>query len=163
MGSDELARLIDGDGWAEHPEWNGVTRQVIGAAIEVHTALGPGLPEKMYEDAMMVELPLRGLRVERQKAVQVQFKGRRLSPMVIDILVNEMVVLELKAIDKVPEVHLAKLVSYLRCARLPLGLLINFNVVRVKDGIFRRANSAAWASVRALGPPEMRVTTIPLS
>lgn len=123
------------------PEWNRVTSEVIAAALEVHTTLGPGLIEKIYEEAMVYELTERGLLVRRQHPIELWYKNRRLSDQYVDILVNDLVILELKSTDRVSETHLAQLVSYLRSTEVPLGLLINFNEAHLRDGIYRRVYS----------------------
>ena len=123
------------------PEWNRVTAAIIGAAMEVHTILGPGLIERLYEEAMIHELTLRGLSVGRQVAIRLAYKGVPLGDQFIDLLVNGLVVVELKAVEAVSDTHLAQLVSYLRSARIPLGLLINFNVLHLRQGIYRRVYS----------------------
>lgn len=121
--------------------WNRVTESVIGAAMEVHSALGTGLLERLYEHAMVHELGLRGLRVDRQSPVRICYKGVELGGQCLDLVVEGLVVVELKSVDRVRDEHLAQLTSYMRSAGLPLGLLINFNVPRLKDGLFRRIAS----------------------
>jgi GxxExxY protein len=120
--------------------WNTLTHKIIGPAMEVHTRLEPGLPECVYERAMVIELRLRGLTVEQQVRFNVQYKGQLVGEQVVDLLVARLVVLELKSIEAVPNVHLAKLMGYLHVSDMPLGLLINFHVLLLKDGIFRRMN-----------------------
>ncbi len=121
---------------------NEITFAIIGAAIEVHQALGPGLLESTYEACLFHELMERGLRVERQKELPVTYKGVRLDcGYRIDLLVEGCVVVKLKAVDRVLAIHDAQLLSYLKLANLELGLLINFNSLIVKDGIRRIANS----------------------
>ena len=109
--------------------------------MEVHSTLGPGLLERVYEEAMAYELREAGLGFERQKEIVIPYKAIRLSVQRLDLVVERTVVVELKATEDVAPVHLAQLVSYLRAARLPLGLVINFNERRLKDGIFRRINN----------------------
>lgn len=124
--------------------WNGVTSRIIGCAIEVHRTLGPGLLERLYEDAMAYELGRAGLEINRQYVVRTRYKDVFLSEQRLDLVVARGVVVELKCIERVADVHLAQLVSYLRCANLPVGLLINFNVPRLTDGVYRRVNSRAY-------------------
>lgn len=131
------------------PEWNALTERIIGAAIEVHRELGPGYPERTYEDAMVYELTQRGLIVARQVPRRVPYKAIFLSEHRLDLLVENLVVLELKAVEKVPQIALAQLAGYLRVFELPIGLLLNFHVLRMADGIFRRVNSRAIESTRA--------------
>jgi GxxExxY protein len=121
--------------------WNKVSREVIGAAIEVHVALGPGLLERMYQGAMEIELGKRSISFERQVPIAVQYKGHQLGEQFLDLVVEEFLVLELKAVDAVSNVHLAQLVSYLRSGNYPLGLLLNFNTARRRDGLHRRINT----------------------
>ena len=124
-------------------EYNKITETVIKCAIEVHKELGPGLMESVYEVCLMKLLREEGLLVRRQVVVPVHFKGERLEKeFVIDILVEDSVILELKSIESILPVHEAQLVTYLKLADKRLGLLINFNVVLLKDGIRRRINGA---------------------
>jgi GxxExxY protein len=127
--------------WTKAPQrWNEITSQVIGAAIEVHRALGPGLPEKIYEHAFCHELQLARLRVTRQCPVQLRYKDQPLPELYVDTVVEDLVAIELKAVEKVSDLNLAQLMSYMRAGGFPLGLLINFNAMRLKDGVFRRIN-----------------------
>lgn len=120
---------------------NTITGQVIGAAIEVHRALGPGLLESAYEACLAYELAERDLSVERQKPMPLVYKdvtmdcGYRL-----DLLVNGAVIVELKAFDALEPIHTAQLLSYLKLADLRVGLLVNFNVEVLKQGIVRVVN-----------------------
>lgn len=110
-----------------------VTR-MIGAIIEVHRRLGPGLNEGQYEDALMIELEHAALPVERQRAVTILYRGRPLRPQRIDMIVNGNVLVELKSVERLLAVHESQVISYLRATGLRIGLLVNFNepVVRVK-------------------------------
>lgn len=123
--------------------WNAVTERVIGLAMEVHSILGPGLAEKLYEDALVYELAHASIPHQRQVVSRVSYKDILLSEQRFDLVIAGGLVVELKCVERVSDVHLAQLLSYLRAARLPVGLLINFNVGRLKDGIFRRVNSRA--------------------
>ena len=117
---------------------NDITGQVIGAAIEVHKTLGPGLLENIYEECVCVELSSRGIPFERQKEIEVVYKGQKLeSKYRIDIVVNSRIVVELKACDALLPIHEAQLLTYLKLTELKVGLLINFNVPILKDGIKR--------------------------
>ncbi len=120
------------------PEWNRVTDGIIGAAIEAHSVLGPGLLERLYEEAMAYELNRRGLAFVRQKSIMLRYKDIDLGEQVLDLVVAGLVVVELKSVERVHDVHLRQLVSYMKSARLPLGLLINFNTPLLKDGLYRR-------------------------
>lgn len=118
-----------------------VTEAVIGAAIEVHKALGPGLLESIYEAALAHELGLRDLNVERQKAVSIEYKGVELPEAFrLDLLLEGSVIVELKCVDAFLPIHEAQLLSYLKLTGLKLGLLINFKVPLLKNGIKRISN-----------------------
>ena len=120
---------------------NQLTGQIIGAAIEVHKTLGPGLLESAYEECLCRELSLRGFSYERQKEVPVKYKGVRLDcGYRLDIVVSESVVLELKACDRLERIHQAQLLTYLKLTGIKYGLLISFNVPVLKDGIKRMVN-----------------------
>jgi len=110
---------------------------VIGAAIEVHRELGPGYLESVYEDAMAVELELRGIPFRRQVGMTVMYKGRPVGEGRFDMLVANDLVVEYKAVESLLPVHFAQVLSYLKAGRLRLGLLINFNVPLLKEGIKR--------------------------
>lgn len=115
-----------------------LTDAVIGAAIEVHKALGPGLLESAYAECLAFELKQRGLSVAREVPLPLVYKDVRLEcGYVLDIVVNNQLVLELKAVEKLAPVHEAQLLSYLRISGKRKGLLINFHVPVVKDGIKR--------------------------
>jgi GxxExxY protein len=117
---------------------NEITHEVIGAAIEVHRLLGPGLLESAYEECLSKELALRHLRVERQKPVPVVYKDVKLEcGYRIDLLVEGRVVVELKSIDGFAPIHEPVMLTYLRLSGHRLGLLINFSVKVLKDGIKR--------------------------
>jgi GxxExxY protein len=118
-------------------ETNRVTEAVIGAAIEVHKTLGPGFMESIYEEALCVELALRGVRFTRQAPVAVDYKGRRIGENRLDLLVEDSVVVELKAVDGLAPVHTAQVISYLKASGCRIGLLVNFNVKRLTDGVRR--------------------------
>jgi GxxExxY protein len=101
--------------------------KVIGAAIEVHRCLGPGLSEGLYEDAFAIELEALGIAFERQRAVVLEYRGQALRAQRIDLIIEEQIVIEIKAVDRLHPVHRAQLISYLRATRLPIGLLLNFD------------------------------------
>ena len=120
-------------------ELNQLTERIIGAAIEVHKALGPGLLESAYEECLCRELDLRGIPFERQKPLPVEYKGVRLDcGYRLDLLVEGTVVVEIKALVAMEPIHEAQLLTYLKLGGWKLGLLINFNVPVLKDGIRRR-------------------------
>ena len=116
-----------------------LTESIIGAAIEVHRELGPGLLESSYEAALAQELSLRSLRFERQKNIPINYKGTLIDAGYrLDFLIEDQVVVELKAVEKMLTVHEAQLITYLKHSNKRIGLLINFNVPLLKDGITRR-------------------------
>lgn len=115
-----------------------LTFQLIGAAIEVHRELGPGLLESAYEECLCHELALRGLEFQRQVPLPVQYKGLKLDcGYRLDLLISGAVVLEIKAVDKLTAVHDAQLLTYLKIGGFTRGLLMNFNVPVMKEGIKR--------------------------
>ena len=116
-----------------------LTREIVGAAIDVHRELGPGLLEGVYEECLAFEFSARGLSFERQLNVPLSYKGNALNANLrIDLFVERRVVVELKSIAGVLPIHEAQLLTYLRLMRCPVGLLINFNVPVLKQGITRR-------------------------
>ena len=125
-------------------EFDALTSDIIGAAIAVHRALGPGLLESAYEACLAYELSQRGLAVERQKALPVVYRGVTLEcGFRIDLLVAGKVVVEVKAVDQLMPVHKAQLISYLRLSSCEVGLLVNFNTNVLRDGIQRVACRSA--------------------
>jgi GxxExxY protein len=117
-----------------------LSEAIIGAAIEVHRELGPGLLESAYEECLCHELTLRGLRFKRQVELPVVYKGIKLDcGYKIDLIVEDEIVLELKTVDKLAPVHEAQLLTYLRLSGKRVGLLINFNVPVLRQGIKRMA------------------------
>ena len=115
------------------------TEAIIGSAIEVHRALGPGLLESTYEACLCQELQMKGLAVERQVALPIDYKGIRLDcGYRMDVVVEKKVLLELKSIEGTQPIHEAQLLTYMRLSRMRVGLLINFNVYLLPDGITRR-------------------------
>jgi GxxExxY protein len=117
---------------------NDLTGEIIGAAIEVHKALGPGLLESIYEECLCIEFGQRSLPFERQKEVNIEYKGLKLeSKYRVDLMVSKMIIVELKTVDELAPIHDAQILSYLKLAGLKVGLLINFNVPVLKDGIKR--------------------------
>lgn len=118
-----------------------LTERIISAAIEVHRELGPGLLESAYEECLCFELSQRGLSFQRQVELPVKYKSIRLScGYIADIIAEETVLLELKSVDQLHPVHHAQLITYLKIAGLKVGLLINFNVPVLKEGIHRRVH-----------------------
>jgi GxxExxY protein len=128
-----------------HPNLGGKLSNIaIGAAISVHRALGPGLDELDYEQALHLELTALGVRHECQVPLRITYKGVQLDcGYRMDVVVSEGLLLELKAVDVLHPIYDAQMLTYLRLSGVSLGLLLNFKVVRLKDGIHRRANSVA--------------------
>ena len=116
---------------------------VIGTALEVHRVLGPGFVESVYEEAMAIELRLRGISFERQKRINVPYKGHSIGEGRLDFFVEDTLVVELKAAEKLLVIHQAQLMSYLKATQCRLGLLINFHERLLKDGIRRVVFTAA--------------------
>jgi GxxExxY protein len=120
---------------------NEISERIIGAAIEVHKFFGPGLVEQIYEESVCHGFALRGIRFERQKQVPICYKGIKLGiPLRLDLIVEEKVIVDLKAKEEVNAFDRAKLLSYLRLSNLRLGLIINFHETLLKDGISRVVN-----------------------
>jgi GxxExxY protein len=123
------------------PEEDRVTGQVIGAAIAVHRVLGAGFLESIYQRAMIVELGARGLAFEQQRPIKVAYRGVDIPGQRIDLIVEHAVVVELKAVRRIDEIHLAQVLSYLKTTELRAGLLINFRVPALRKGIRRIVNT----------------------
>ncbi len=119
-----------------------LANSVIGAAIEVHRALGPGYLEKVYEEALAVEFQLQGIPFARQHPVAVVYKGHSCGEGKLDFLVGGVLVVELKTVEQFAEIHRAQVISYLKVTGLDLGLLINFHVPILKDGVKRVIRSS---------------------
>ncbi len=121
---------------------NELSNSVIGAAIEIHKHLGPGLLEAVYRDCLAYELAERGIFAEREVAMPVRYKGAEFAAGYrADLIVGKQVIVELKAVDGLQPIFTAQLLSYLRMSGLKLGLLINFNVAKLADGIKRVVNN----------------------
>ena len=119
-------------------EVNKITEAIIGCSIEVHKVLGPGLLESAYEECLFFELQKAGMHVERQKPVPVVYEEIKLEcGYRIDLLVENMVVVELKTVDAFNPVHEAQVLTYMKFSNKPIGLLINFNVTLLKNGLKR--------------------------
>jgi GxxExxY protein len=114
-----------------------IATTVVDAAIEVHRTLGPGYVESIYENAMAVELELRGIPFARQPQFDVAYKSKFVGLSVVDMIVDGLVIVELKSVTKLLPVHLAQAISYLKATGLPLALLLNFDEHYMKDGIRR--------------------------
>ena len=121
---------------------NEISSIIIGAAIEVHKQLGPGLLESSYEICLAYELRLRGLKVETQVALPVTYKDVNLEAGYrIDLLIEKKVIIEVKAVDGFSDIHLAQILTYLKLSEIKLGLLLNFNVHKMTEGLKRVVNN----------------------
>ena len=116
---------------------NELSHEVIGAAIAVHRELGPGYDESLYENALCVELKHRQIQHQRQVLVNVYYRDEQVGTGRMDLLIDNRLIVELKVVETLAAIHTAQLVSYLKATRFQLGLLINFNVSRLRDGIKR--------------------------
>ncbi len=143
MAAPRIANLVQKE---LPPELESLTHRVIGCAIEVHRELGPGLLEKIYEDALVYELLQAGLEPRRQVAIDIRYKTTILRGQRLDLIVNDLLVVEIKSIAEVLDVHRAQTLSYLRAAGLPLALLLNFNTTLLKAGLDRIFNERALAN-----------------
>ena len=123
------------------PDLDAVTERIIGACIEVHKELEPGLTEALYQEALCHEFDLRGVRYQKQVTVPVMYKGKRIGDTRVDLLVEDCVIVELKACEALNAVHRAQLICYLQLKQLHVGLLVNFNVAVLKDGLKRVVRS----------------------
>jgi GxxExxY protein len=125
-------------------EADAVARLVIDAGLKVHRALGPGLLESVYEACLVQELELRGRSVRRQVSLPVEYEGLRLDGGYrLDVLIDDLVVVEIKAVETVLRLHEAQLITYLKLSGIRLGLLMNFNVALFKDGVRRLVSSGS--------------------
>lgn len=124
---------------------NYLSSRIIKAAIEVHKELGPGLLESVYQSCMVIELRHMGIKVQSQVALPIFYRGQRVHEegFRLDLLVEDTIIVELKSLEKVQGVHKKQLFTYLRLAKKPLGLLINFSEALLKDGITRIINTPA--------------------
>jgi len=126
-----------------------LTKKIIGTAIEVHRALGPGLMESVYEECLCHELHLRGLSFQRQLSIPVLYKGVKLDcGYLLDVLVEDTVILELKCAERIIPVHEAQLLTYMKLLKKPVGFVINFNVPVLKQGLVRRVLDSASPRLR---------------
>jgi GxxExxY protein len=125
---------------------NSLSEIVIGKAIDVHKSLGPGLLESVYENCLYWELQQAGLKVHKQKPLPVFYKGIKMEVGYrLDLLVDNRLVLEIKSVDFIHDVHVAQVLTYLKLGNYQLGLIINFNVAKLKTGIRRLANGELGA------------------
>jgi GxxExxY protein len=120
---------------------NKLSHTIIGASIEVHKALGPGLLESAYEECLCHELGLRDISFERQKPLPIKYKGKELNCSYrLDMVVEDAIILELKSCETIEAIHKAQLLTYLKLHELSLGLILNFNVAMMRDGIVQIVN-----------------------
>ena len=127
--------------YSKEKRLNSLSGEVIGAAMKVHSALGPGILESAYEACLQFELKQREIQVDSQVALPIMYYGQRVEAGYrIDLLVENSLIIELKAVEKISNIHKAQLLSYLKLSDFRLGLLINFNVPRLKEGIHRIVN-----------------------
>ena len=122
---------------ASMDELNAITEKIIGCAIEVHRNLGPGLLESVYDKALCYEIGANGIEYQNQVIIPIVYKGITLGEHRIDLIVENKVIVELKAVDRIDPVFRAQVLSYLKMTNKQLGLLINFNVPYLRDGIQR--------------------------
>lgn len=123
-----------------------LTARVIGCAIQVRRTLGPGLLESVYRDCLLIELRANGLRVERERRVSLKYREQLIhSSLTMDLVVEECVIVELKAVENIHPVHLAQVVTYLKLTGYPAGLLMNFNVTSLRAGLRRLVHPALYA------------------
>jgi GxxExxY protein len=124
-----------------------IAHQVIGCAIEVHRILGPGLLESVYKECLHRELRAHGLRAERERRVPIIYKGEQLDQILkIDLLVEQCVIVEVKALEKLAPVHEAQVITYLKLTGCPAGLLANFNSVLLRNGLRRLDHPDRYAA-----------------
>jgi GxxExxY protein len=129
-------------------ELNQLSSRIIKAAISVHKELGPGLLESVYQSCMVIELNSMDIKVESEVSLPIIYRGHRVHEegFRLDLLVEDRVIVELKSVDKVQDIHKKQLLTYLRLAKKPLGLLINFNEGLLRDGITRIINEPLQAA-----------------
>ncbi len=120
---------------------DGITGEIIDAALKIHQGLGPGLLESVYESVLAKALEKRGFKVERQKPINFEFDGMEFSDgFRVDLLINDLVVVELKSVEKLAPIHGKQVLTYIRLMNLPIGLLINFGAATLKEGLKRIVN-----------------------
>jgi GxxExxY protein len=136
---------MPGQGTARAISAHDLSHAVIKCALKVHTALGPGLLESTYEACLAHELRSAGFIVETQLALPVVYDGMKLDVGYrIDMMVNDLVIVELKSVEEISRIHIAQVISYLKLSKKKLGLIINFNVLHLKDGIKRLVEGTGW-------------------
>lgn len=132
-------------------EIDALTNTIIGCAIEVHRTLGPGLLESVYRDCLFVELCSVGLRVQRERRVPLAYKGQRIgAKLKVDLLIDDRVIVEVKAVDRFHPVFLAQVITYLKLTGCPVGLLLNFNATSLRNGLKRLEHPDVYRKRRAV-------------
>ena len=130
-----------------------LTEDIIGCAIRVHEALGPGLFESIYKPCMVIELRASGFEVDTTRRIPVTYRGHDIGAAYCpDIIVNNTVVIELKAVEVLARVHKTQVITYLKLTRLPVGLLVNFNVDKLTDGVRRVVRPDLYVRARSISP-----------
>jgi GxxExxY protein len=123
-----------------------LTERVIGCAIEVHRALGPGLLESVYRDCLLIEMRLEGLTVERERRVAIEYRGQHVpASLVLDLVIERYLVVELKTVERIHPLHLAQVITYLKLTECPAGLLLNFNATSLRNGLRRLDHPTLYA------------------
>ena len=118
-----------------------ITYEIIGAAYKVHKNIGPGALESVYEECLKYEMQQKGLKVKQQILLPIHYKGKILEKgFRVDLLINNLVIVEIKSVEFVKEIHLSQLLTYIKLGKKKRGLLLNFNVPNMQSGIYRRAN-----------------------
>ena len=136
---------MPGQGTARAISAHEISHQVIKYALKVHSALGPGLLESTYEACLAHELRKAGFKIETQLALPVVYDGVKLEiGYRIDMMVDDLVIVELKSVEEISQIHVAQVISYLKLSKKKLGLIINFNVLHLKDGIKRLVEGTGW-------------------
>jgi GxxExxY protein len=131
-------------------EIESLTERVIGCAIEVHRALGPGLLESVYRECMLIETRLQGLKVERERRVAIEYRGQRVpASLVLDLVIERFLVVELKTVERIHPLHLAQVITYLKLTGCPAGLLMNFNSTSLRAGLPRLDHPTLYTAQRA--------------
>ena len=122
----------------DHEQLDGITEKIIGAAIAVHQALGPGLLESIYRDCLVIELRFGGMNVQSEVAVPIKYRDQRVrADLELDLLVERCVVVEVKAVERLHPIHQAQVITYLKLTDFPAGLLLNFNATTLRAGLKR--------------------------
>jgi GxxExxY protein len=142
---------------AENKTLDEITGSIVDTCVKLHTGLGPGLLESIYETVLARDLERRGLRVEKQKQISFEYDGLQFNDALrVDIIVESLVVVEIKSVERLSPVHPKQLLTYLRLLKLPVGLLVNFGAPSMKEGLQRIVNGLAPSA-----SPHLRVNRLP--